>query len=142
MQGAHTQAMLTLANQKKLGLGLLTPFNSRERLCNKSYRQIPVKQGEDESKCAFGLPQTRAHSPTTGGVFISFEHTGHHLILKLIRKLSHENGWSLARRGGILTTRIRESRHNGCPLARLPNSRGAQDQGRTASVKLSGATST
>ena len=70
-----------------------------------------VKRGKDESKCAVELPQTRAHLPTTGGVFNSFEHTGAQPYFEANKETLSWNGWSLTRQGGILTTRTRKSRH-------------------------------
>ena len=103
-------------------------------------------KSRDESQRTVGLPRGSCTlaDPMEGSLSLRSQlenQRGTTLFFKLQgSSLMH---WLDSRmRNGILTTRNDVSPHKVHLALRSPNSRGAQDQGRTASVKLSGATST
>ena len=73
------------------------------------------------------------------GIFISFERTGHYLILKLIRKLYRtlSQGWSLTQ-DGILTQRQRVITKQRPQEMKVPNSQGLKIIATQVSAKLTG----
>ena len=117
-------------------------------LCSKIFVTLASERhkSRDESQRTVGLPRGSCTlaDPMGGSLSLRSQlenQRGTTLFFKLQgSSLMH---WLDSRmRNGILTTRNDVSPHKVHLALRSPNSRGAQDQGRTTSAKLSGATST
>ena len=104
-------------------------------------------KSRDESQRTVGLPRGSCTLADPMGGSLSLrsqlenQKGGHHLVFQL-QGSSLMHGLESRMRNGILTIRNDVSLHKVHLALRSLNSRGAQDQGRTASVKLGGATST
>ena len=109
--------------------------NERHKSRDESQRTVGLPRGSctlaDPMEGSLSL-RSQLENQRGGGTTLFFQLQGSSLM----------HGLESRMRNGILTIRNDVSLHKVHLVLRSLNSRGAQDQGRTASVKLSGATST